>query len=276
MHIVQILILNFACLWAAAIALWAVSVRLRNASIVDIFWAIFCAAPAFVTLAAVDGAHPRDIVLTGLAGLWALRLSSYLARRNIGHGEDYRYVAMRRSREARGDFARWSLSRVFLLQATIAWFVSLPVQVGQFGPDRPLGLVAFIGIAVFLLGLAFEAVGDAQLRAFKRDPGNKGKLMTSGLWSWTRHPNYFGDACVWFGLGLIALEGPAGWIGAASPFVMAHFLVNVSGKALLERAMTKKYPAYEEYRRRTSGFFPLPPRIANDAEGSGVADRIEE
>lgn len=271
-----ILAVNFAILWACAAALWLVSLRLRNASIIDIFWAVFCAAPALVTYAITDGSSPRAAVLTGLVMIWAARLSGYLAIRNIGHGEDYRYVAMRASREPHGDFAIWSLIRVFLLQASIAWFISLPVQAGQIGADRPLGPLALVGGMIFVIGIVFEAVGDAQLRAFKSDPANKGKLLTRGLWAWTRHPNYFGDACVWAGLGLIALEGPFGWIGAASPFVMAHFLVNISGKALLERSMSKRYPEYAAYRARTSGFLPRPPAQTVAAQAEPTVSNRED
>ncbi|MEO1014387.1 MAG: DUF1295 domain-containing protein [Pseudomonadota bacterium] len=259
-------------LYLAAILLWLVSLRIKNASIIDIFWAVFCALPGVLVFFQIDGSSPRAGLLAGLCALWAARLSGYLALRNIGHGEDYRYVAMRKSREPHGDFAQWSLTRVFLLQATIAWVISLPVQFGQFGPNKPLGLVAVIGVVIFAVGLAFEAIGDAQLRAFKSDPANKGKLMTTGLWAWTRHPNYFGDACVWFGLAVIALEGPIGWLGIASPFVMAHFLKNVSGKALLERTMSRKYPAYSAYIARTSGFFPLPPRGAPLDQSAGATE----
>ncbi len=206
-----------------------------------------------------DGASPRDLALTVLVCIWAARLSIHLARRNLGHGEDYRYQKMRARQESDAKFARWSLVYVFGLQGVIAWFVSWPVQIGQLGVDAPLAALAYFGVAVFLFGLGFEAIGDAQLRAFKADPANRGKLMTTGLWAWTRHPNYFGDATVWAGLTLIALEAPLGWATLLSPLVMAHFLINISGKPMLERALENKYPEYAAYRKSTSGFFPKPP-----------------
>lgn len=242
--------------------LWAISIRIKDASIIDIVWGPACAFGGVATILRIEGSSPRDVILAGLVALWAARLAAHLAIRNLGHGEDYRYRAMRKKQGSDAAFARWSLIYVFGLQGLIAWFVSLPVQVGQIGPDKPLGLLAMTGIAIFASGLAFEAIGDAQLRAFKKDPQNKSKLMTSGLWAWTRHPNYFGDACVWAGLSVIALEGPYGWAAVLSPIVMTHFLVNVSGKAMLERSMEKKYPEYAAYRQRTSGFVPLPPRSA--------------
>lgn len=258
--LVYLLAGNLLGLLALLIALWAISVRIKDASIIDIFWGPACAFGGVATFLRVDGSEPRDIVLTGLVLVWAARLAAHLARRNLGHGEDYRYQAMRRKQGSDAAFARWSLFYVFGLQGLIAWFVSLPVQIGQIGADRALGLLAMAGIVIFVVGLAFETLGDAQLRAFKQDPQNKGKLMTSGLWAWTRHPNYFGDACVWTGLSVIALEGPYGWAAILSPVVMTHFLVNISGKAMLERGMEKKNPEYAAYRQRTSGFIPLPPR----------------
>jgi steroid 5-alpha reductase family enzyme len=251
---------NLLMLLALLKILWMASVRIRDASIIDIFWGPACACGALATFWRAEGAAPRDLLLAALASLWAARLAFHLARRNLGHGEDYRYRRMREKKGSDAAFARWSLFYVFGLQGLVAWFVSLPVQVGQIGGDGALGPLAWLGVAVFAAGLAFETIGDMQLARFKADPANKGRLMTTGLWAWTRHPNYFGDATVWVGLTLIALEAPFGWMTVLSPVVMAHFLVNVSGKALLERGMAEKYPEYAAYRRSTSGFFPLPPK----------------
>lgn len=251
---------NLIGLWALLAILWAVSVRIKDASIIDIFWGPACAFGGLATWLRVDGASPRDLVLTLLVGVWAVRLAFHLARRNLGHGEDYRYQAMRKKQGADAAFAQWSLIHVFGLQGLIAWFVSLPVQLGQIGGQPHIGPLAILGMLVFAIGLAFETIGDAQLRAFKSDPQNKGKLMTRGLWAWTRHPNYFGDAAVWAGLTLIALESPLGWVTILSPVIMAYFLVNVSGKALLERGMEKRYAEYAAYKAATSGFFPMPPK----------------
>ncbi|MEO1657789.1 MAG: DUF1295 domain-containing protein [Pseudomonadota bacterium] len=248
-------------------AVWVLSVMIKNASIVDILWGPACAFPAVLTWFRADGMEPRATVLTLLVAVWGLRLGGYLALRNIGHGEDYRYVAMRKKAGGDQAFAIQSLMRVFLLQCLIAFFVSLPTQVGQFGSSAvfgtgrgALGLLAYLGIAVFAVGLTFEAVGDAQLRAFKAKDENKGKLMTVGLWAWTRHPNYFGDAAVWTGLTLIALESQSGYLTVLSPALMIFFLYAVSGKALLEKGMAKKYPEYASYKEQVSGFFPMPPR----------------
>ena len=250
---------NLAILLALLTLLWFQSTRMKDASIIDIFWGPACATPALLTFFRTDGADPRALILTALVSLWAARLGLYLARRNLGHGEDYRYQKMRARAGSDAAFARGSLPNIFWLQGVIAWFVSLPAQLGQFGDDG-FGLFAAIGVLVFAIGLGFETIGDMQLRAFKANPANKGKLMTSGLWALTRHPNYFGDAAVWVGLTFIALESPYGLWTVASPAVMAFFLVKISGKALTERFMEKKYPEYADYKRRVSGFFPLPPR----------------
>lgn len=260
LEIPMLILSNLAMLAGLFAALWAVSVRLKDASIVDIFWGPACAIPALLTYFRADIAEPRAALLTGLVTVWAARLALHLGRRNIGHGEDYRYQAMRRNQPSASAFARWSLIYVFGLQCLVAWFVSLPVQIGQIGGAGALGPLAFAGVAVFGLGLFFETVGDWQLARFKANAANKGRLMTSGLWALTRHPNYFGDACVWTGLAMIALEAPFGWTALLSPLAMIHFLHNVSGKALLERSLDRKYPEYAAYRLRTSGFVPLPPR----------------
>lgn len=258
---------NLVILLVLMSALWAVSIRIKDASIVDIFWGPACAAPALFTFLRTDGADPRALVLTLLVWLWALRLAAYLANRNLGHGEDYRYQKMRKARGSDAAMARWSLPNVFWLQGVIAWFVSLPVQLGQLG-GAGFGALAIVGVIVFCIGLGFEMIGDEQLRRFKADPANRGKLMTKGLWSWTRHPNYFGDAAVWAGLTLVALESPYGMWTVLSPAVMAFFLVKISGKALTERHMAKKYPEYAAYKARVSGFFPRPPRPEDHAESS--------
>lgn len=259
---ITLILTNYAALLACFVALWAVSLRLKDASIVDIAWGPACALPGVLTYFRTDASDPRSGILVALSCVWAGRLAAHLARRNIGHGEDYRYQAMRAKQGSDLAFARWSLVWVFALQATIAWLVSMPLQLGQIGGPPIMGVVGIAGVLVFAAGFLFEAVGDAQLAAFKRDPANKGKLMTRGLWALTRHPNYFGDACVWTGLALIALEAPLGWAALFSPALMAFFLVKVSGKALLERKLRKTYPEYAAYAQRVSGFIPWPPRRA--------------
>ena len=171
--------------------------------------------------------------------------------------EDYRYVAMRRHWGAR--FPLVSLFTVFGLQGVLMWVVSLGVQLGQ-ADDSSLGALAWVGTAVWAIGLTFEAVGDLQLARFKSDPANAGKVMDRGLWRYTRHPNYFGDACAWWGIALVASESGVGAWGLLGAAVMTGLLLRVSGVALLEKSLRKRKPDYEAYVARTSAFIPLPPK----------------
>ena len=259
MSTAAVLLINAGAVVGALTALWAVSVAVRDASIIDIAWGSSFVLIAWITRFTADGYEPRQNVLVALTTIWGLRLSFYLAKRNLGHGEDPRYVSMRK----RGGESWWwtSLFKVFWLQGALAWTVSLPVQLGQIPESEgAFTVLVVVGGIVWLFGLGFEAVGDAQLAAFKRDPANEGKILDTGLWRYTRHPNYFGDACVWWGLFLIAASVPLGLIGVVGAALMTYLLVNVSGKALLERRMGRKRPEYEAYVRKTSGFIPRPPR----------------
>lgn len=236
--------------------LWLVSIRLKDASIVDIFW-----GPSFVVTALIAvGLRPMADALSNLVmllvALWGLRLGLYLLNRNHGAGEDWRYQKMRAARP--DHFTRWSLYGVFGLQWGVMSIVSLPV-VATILSGGALNAITYLGVAIFVIGLAFEAIGDWQLSRFKADPMNAGKVMNRGLWGWTRHPNYFGDATVWWGLGVIALSA-GHWWSLIGPLVMTYFLLNISGKAMLERKLSKSRVGYEDYLRNTSGFFPLPPR----------------
>jgi steroid 5-alpha reductase family enzyme len=238
------------------IALWAASVRLRDASIVDPFWGPGFAGVAWASLAA-SGPSPRGLLLAVLVTLWGLRLGIHLARRARGHGEDRRYAAMRATHGER--FWIVSLFTVFLLQGALMWTVSLPLQAGAaLGRETPLGPLDAVGAAIFGVGLAFEAVADAQLARFLADPANRGQVMDRGLWRFSRHPNYFGDFLVWWGLGAVALSAGAWW-ALAGPAVMTALLLRVSGVTLLEQTIGERRPGYAEYAARTSAFFPRPP-----------------
>ncbi len=253
-------VLIAAALAAAAVmvGVWAISVPLRDASIVDIAWGPVFVVIAWVTFLVGDGSPARSVLLAVLVSVWGLRLGGYLAKRNLGKGEDFRYQAMRARRR---NFALWSLVGVFALQAALAWLVSLPVQLAMAdATPQGLGPLAVVGTAVWAVGLFFETVGDAQLARFKADPANKGQVMDRGLWRYTRHPNYFGDFCVWWGLFLVAAESGTAVAGIIGPIVMSVLLTRVSGKDLLERSIGKRRPGYDAYVARTNGFFPGPPR----------------
>ena len=252
------LLVTLACMFV----LWLISIPLRNASIVDIFWGPGFGVIAVVTWWLADGVEARQNLLTVLTVVWALRLGGYLAWRNLGHGEDPRYRRMREKTEkAGGNFALASLVKVFLLQGILMWVISMPVQVGQmYARPAELGIVAGVGALLWLIGFLFEAVGDWQLARFKADPENEGEVMDRGLWRYTRHPNYFGNACLWWGLFIIACENPVGLWTVFAPVLMTWLLLKVSGVSLLERSLKKTRPKYEDYVRRTSAFFPLPPK----------------
>jgi len=238
---------------------WLVSVLVHDASIVDIIWGAGFVVVAATAAAAGDGFPDRRYLLLALVGIWGLRLSGYLAWRNLGHGEDYRYVAMRKKF---GDRFWWiSFFQVFLLQGVLMWVVSLPVQLSASAEEpASFGPLALVGIALWTVGFLFETVGDAQLARFKADPANRGQVMDQGLWRFTRHPNYFGDFCVWWGIFLVAAETGPGRFGIIGPIVMSTLLMRVSGVAMLERTIGKRRPGYAEYVARTSAFFPRPPK----------------
>jgi steroid 5-alpha reductase family enzyme len=260
-NITEMLFMSLGVSAILFVTLWAISIFKKDASIVDIFWGAGCAIPSAVVYINYNTGHPLQLLLLVMVWLWAFRLGGYLAVRNLPHGEDVRYQHMRKAAGGDKPFMINSLFRVFILQCIIAWLISFPTQLGQIGlSGNELGLFAYIGAGVWFTGFMFEAVGDYQLRTFKKNTDNVGKIMDRGLWAWTRHPNYFGNSLIWFGIAVAALQSPYGIYAMFSPFVMAFFLVKISGKALLERLMVKKYPAYEAYMERTSGFLPLPPR----------------
>ena len=254
----QTLLANGILLLAAMGLLWVVSVWRRDASIADPFWGAGFVIVAWNSWLLNSPASWRVLVLTCLTTVWGIRLSVFLSVRNRRHGEDRRYAAMR----ARHGQRFWwvSLFTVFLLQGAILWFVSLPLQVAavRSAPGR-LGWIDALGVAVWGVGLFFEAVGDWQLARFKANPLNAGRVMDQGLWGLTRHPNYFGDFCVWWGLYLIAAAGGAGWT-VASPLLISFLLLKVSGVKLLETDIADRRPDYAQYQARTNAFFPGPRR----------------
>jgi steroid 5-alpha reductase family enzyme len=252
-------LLTLAVTVGAMLALWLLSLALRDVSIVDIFWGLGFVMIAWLGWSTGSSGDPeRRLLSTAIVTVWGVRLGGYLLWRNWGEEEDPRYQAMRR--HYGGRFPLVSLAIVFGLQAGLMWTVSLPVQVVHIGSGPPLGPLDALGTALAAVGLFFESVGDVQLAHFRSDPANAGRVMDRGLWRYTRHPNYFGDCCVWWGLFLVALPTTWGWLSVVGPLLMTFLLLRVSGVAMLERSIGKRRPEYAAYVERTSAFFPRPPR----------------
>ncbi len=253
-----ILTFNLVLACTVMFCVWVVSVRLADVSIVDIVWGAAGAVLALSTYLMAGGAPARKLLVTAMAVIWGVRLATHIGRRKWGKGEDFRYAAMRAERPE--TFARRSLVTVFLLQAFLIWTISMPAQIAQI-PGRPthLTLLDFLGLGIWILGFVFEAVADRQLRRFLADPANAGKVMDRGLWRYSRHPNYFGDSLIWWGIFLVAAATPWGWVTIFSPLLMSFFLFKVSGVPMLEKALAERREGYREYMQRTSPFFPWPP-----------------
>ncbi len=272
--------------------LWAVSVAVRDASLIDIFWGFGFLTVGAICLYLANPKTPYLILLSALPIIWGARLTLYLGKRNLGHGEDKRYVNMRRRAKKNKGLREmpWRLRSLFTIyfgQGLLIMIVSAPIWVAMatggeridvmaIEPDfksidwRPpiiaakVGILAILGALLWLIGFLFEAIGDAQLTAFlKRNKDYDGPIenkpvLDQGLWKYTRHPNYFGNACMWWGIWLVACQAPWGWATVFAPLVMTLLLTKVSGRDLLERDMGRR-KTYQDYIARTSGFFPRPP-----------------
>jgi len=243
------------------VAVWLLSLKLKNASIVDIVWGLGFVAIAWTGWIIGDGESDRSNLLVAMTSIWGLRLAAYLYWRNHNKGEDYRYQSMRR-RQGR-SFALKSLVTVFAFHGIVMFVVSTPIQLAMTPDDPRVGPLAVVGVVVWGIGLFFETVGDSQLARFKANPDNAGKILDEGLWRYTRHPNYFGDFCVWWGLWLVAAETSDARIVIIGPLVMTFMLTKVSGVPMLERGLRKRRQGYDTYADRTSGFFPRRPRPAS-------------
>jgi steroid 5-alpha reductase family enzyme len=233
-------------------------------SIVDVTWGlgfVLIAVAAYVVSGALGvGNDLVRLVALLLPVVWGLRLAIYIGWRNHGKGEDPRYAAMLGDDHPPGATTAHVLRKVYLPQAGVMLVVVLPVLAAMVRTST-VPAVVIIGVVVWLVGFGFESVGDAQLARFKANPENKGKVLDSGLWRYTRHPNYFGDFCVWWGIFLVAVGHPAGLVTIVGPALMSYLLIGVTGKELTEKSMSNR-PGYAEYVERTSGFFPLPPGSA--------------
>lgn len=259
---------NFAGLIAVILLLWVLSIALRDVSFIDAFWSLGMVLLAWGTAWQVGASAPHAKLLLGLTSLWGLRLAIHLGIRWVRQGEDPRYakILAKTMETKKWGWARTALFMVFLTQAPLLFITCLPAQIGIWASaadaDRGVGVIGWIGAAAALIGIAFESIGDAQLDIFRQNPANKGRVLDTGLWRYTRHPNYFGDALTWWGLWLVVADlggGPA-LATIVGPVFLTFTLTKWSGKALLERGLHKTRPDYADYVARTSGFIPWPPK----------------
>ena len=246
-------------IFLAATLLWAVSVFLKNSSIIDIFWGPMFVLTAWIVYFTSPAGFPaRQWLVVGMVTLWGLRLGGYVFWRNHGRGEDFRYVTWRKQY---GSSWMWrSYFQVFILQGILAWIIGWPLVAAISSPTpAQISILDGLGVIVWLVGFMFEAGGDYQLAQFRANPANKGKILNQGFWKYTRHPNYFGDAAQWWGWYLVAL-GAGGWWTIFGPVMMTILLVRISGVALLEKTLAVEKPGYREYIEKTSAFIPWLPK----------------
>lgn len=260
--ILGLLVVNLAVTIVCMLTLWGLSIRTGDPSFIDGWWPlgfVVIAWISFVWSGGDGGDATRRVLLTGVTTVWGVRLGAYLLWRWRKNGPDRRYVNM--VRHAPGNPHVFTLTRVFLLQGVLLWIVSLPLQVGQWREaNAGIGPLGFAGLGLCAIGLVFETLGDAQLVRFKADATNAGRVLDTGLWRYTRHPNYFGDACMWWGLFLVAAVDAVAATSVVGPAVMTFLLARWSGVGPLERRLERHKPDYAAYVASTSGFVPMPPR----------------
>jgi steroid 5-alpha reductase family enzyme len=260
-ELLPLLFSTAAFILCAVLLLWLLSIPLRDISIIDMAFSglIFASLCLAWWLTGTAGSLSGLTVI--LVGIWALRMTIYLVNRNWGHGEDPRYSRLRDWVPEGMPFHLLSLRKVFLLQGVVIWILILPQQIAMVTGDKVSpGLLTVTGTALWCLGFFFETVGDYQLSRFKADSSRRGQVLDTGLWRYTRHPNYFGELSQWWGLFIIALEAPWAWCGVVGPLVYSWLVINVTGQATLDKKLAREKPQYADYIRRTSGLIPRPPR----------------
>lgn len=238
--------------------LWIFSVMKKNASIVDAFWGLGFVLMVWFYFFQSDGLEERKLIITTIATIWGLRLSFFIGKRNWGKAEDFRYQQFRKDF---GAHRYWWVSffQVFLLQGILLWLISAPLLGAQNGANQEIGVIDYVAILLWLIGFVFEAGGDYQLSKFKSKPSNKGKVLDSGLWKFTRHPNYFGDGLQWIAFALFSIANSC-YLPLLSAVLMNFLLLKISGVALLEKTLSKTKPQYAEYIRKTPAYIPWFPK----------------
>ncbi|MBL8544117.1 MAG: DUF1295 domain-containing protein [Hyphomonadaceae bacterium] len=260
--IVPVLGVNFAASAICFLVLWLISLPLKDPSYVDAWWALGAMVLAWSTYLQLDAPGPHATALLLLTTVWGLRLGAYLLWRWRSHGADRRYAKLaQRAKDKHGlDFPMFALLWVFAPQLLLQFVMTLPAQLGQLGPHTSFGDAATMGLWLAIFGILYEAIADAQLSHFKSVSANAGKVMDQGLWRYSRHPNYFGELCAWWGLWLIALDAGLGLWSLPGPLLLTYLLTRVSGAPTTESHLQRTRPDYEAYKRRTSSFIPLPPK----------------
>ena len=255
------LLITFAVAIGSVLALWLISIPLRDVSIIDMIFAVIMCAILAAAVQLADVVGSADRIMLVIVALWALRMTAHLVRRNWGHGEDPRYSKLRTWVEGEWAFHWLSLRKVFLLQGVVLWLATLPAQLAILlaEPLQPT-LATYIGGALALLGLLLETVADIQLTAFRADASLRGTVLQSGLWRYSRHPNYFGELCVWWGIFLMACANPLVLPAVIGPLAYSYLIVNVTGQATLDKKLAREKPGYAEYMASTNGLIPWPPK----------------
>ena len=259
MSFLNIFLQGFLLIMIMMTLLWVVSVIFKNVSIVDLFWGLGFVLASGLYFLKTGGYEPRKVILIVLVSIWGIRLSVYLAWRNIGKGEDFRYKQFRKNY---GEKRYWWISffQTFLLQGIFMWLISAPLLGAQYyGQYKSLGIVDIIGVIFWIIGFCFEAGGDYQLALFKSDPSNRSKVLDKGFWRYTRHPNYFGDSAIWWCYGFLCLASGS-WLPILGSILMTALIIKVSGVALLEKSLKEQKPQYKEYIEKTSAFLPWFPK----------------
>lgn len=254
------LAINLGVAIGCVITLWLISIAIRDVSIIDMVFAVIMVLILAASAWRAGSLGDADRVLLAVVALWALRMTLHLVRRNWGHGEDPRYSRLRGWTAEGWPFHWLALRKVFLLQGIVLWLTTLPAQLAILlpEPDAPT-LLTWTGAAVALTGLAVETIADLQLSAFRADPANRGTVLQTGLWRYSRHPNYFGELSVWWGVFLMACANPLALATVIGPLAYSHLIVNVTGQATLDKKLAREKPGYAEYMARTSGLIPWPP-----------------
>jgi steroid 5-alpha reductase family enzyme len=259
MNFISMYLIGGAAILSFMLLLWFISLLIKNSSIVDIFWGFgFVASAWLYFFLSPEGVFIRKIILLGLVTIWGLRLTLHILLRNWKKPEDFRYQKWRK--ESGNSWWIRSLFKVFLLQGVLMWIISAPLLAAQyFHTNASFIWLDYLAVLIWLIGFFFETMGDAQLSQFRANPQNKGKLLNTGVWHYTRHPNYFGDSAQWWAFYLLALAA-GGWWAFFSPILMTLFLIKVSGVALLEKTLADTKPGYREYMANTNSFIPWFPK----------------